>query len=170
MGHRGIPAIPVDGTQYSSVGLLGLPLVLEYDETTGGFKLVVSTEAGVTLNISGTVSLEAGDIEIGAVEIKNRDSDDRAIVDAQGRLYTRAFVTGSVSIDNAVAQYNPVLPAQYAEDSAHASGQTGTFVMAVRQDTPSALAGEGNYSPFLTDLLGRLHIFTSGSFVTLSSA
>lgn len=60
MGHRGIPPAPVDGEAYSSTGLLGLPLVLEYDDTTGGFKLVVATEAGVALYISGTVDTELG--------------------------------------------------------------------------------------------------------------
>ena len=134
MGHRGIPAVPVDGEKYSSVGLLGLPLVLEYDETTGGFKLVIDVENTLEVTFTGV-----------------------------------SVTVGSVSISGPVVQANNVLGAQYAEDSLHVSGETGTFVLAVRQDSPLALAGAGDYTPFQTDALGRLHTFTSGSFVTLSS-
>jgi len=42
---------------------------------------------------NGSVILEATDIQIGAVEIKNKDTDDRAVVDTSGRLSTIDFST-----------------------------------------------------------------------------
>ena len=97
---RAIPQVPIDGEQY--VGLWqGVPAVLEYDGPTGGYKLVVTTETGVAINISGTVSLEAGDIAIGAVEIKNRDTDDRVVVSGLGQIYTH-WPTGTHAIDDSI--------------------------------------------------------------------
>lgn len=46
-----------------------------------------------------------------------------------------------------------------AEDAAHASGDTGLVLMAVRQDTAAALATtDGDYAPLEVDALGRLHV------------
>lgn len=39
----GAPPNPVDGTKYAEL-LLGVPMVLEYDSSTGGFKLVIDVE------------------------------------------------------------------------------------------------------------------------------
>ena len=61
---RAIPDVPIDGEQYASLGLAGLPQVLEYDAPTGGYKLVVSTEAGVAINISGTVEVTGGQLTL----------------------------------------------------------------------------------------------------------
>ena len=53
-----------------------------------------------------------------------------------------------------------------AEDAAHASGDTGVMLLAVRKDTASALAGtDADYQPIITDSSGRLwvNIGASGS-------
>ena len=47
---------------------------------------------------------------------------------------------------------------QYAEDAVHASGNTGTLGLAVRQDAPTALAAAGDYTPQITDAAGRTHV------------
>lgn len=45
-----------------------------------------------------------------------------------------------------------------AEDAAHASGDRGIMALAVRKDTPAALAGtDGDYAPLEVDVKGRLH-------------
>lgn len=44
------------------------------------------------------------------------------------------------------------------EDAAHANGDTGVMMLAVRKDTPTALAGDGDYIPLQTDNIGRLRI------------
>src|SRR3990167_3310637 len=51
-----------------------------------------------------------------------------------------------------------------AEDSAHASGDSGVFVLSVRQDTATQLAGtDGDYSPLITDANGRLHVLDANT-------
>lgn len=45
-----------------------------------------------------------------------------------------------------------------AEDSAHASGDTGIMLLAVRTDVAAALAAAGDYVPLIVDASGRLHI------------
>lgn len=46
-----------------------------------------------------------------------------------------------------------------AEDVAHTSGDAGVMALAVRKDTPAALAGtDGDYSPLLTNVNGRLWV------------
>lgn len=46
-----------------------------------------------------------------------------------------------------------------AEDSAHASGDTGVMFLAVRKDTPTALAGaDGDYAPLEVDASGNTHV------------
>lgn len=49
-----------------------------------------------------------------------------------------------------------------AEDSVHVSGDLGIMSLAVRQDTLSALAANGDYIPFTTDSSGRLRTIVSG--------
>lgn len=45
------------------------------------------------------------------------------------------------------------------EDSAHASGDYGVMLLAVRKDTATALAGtDGDYIPVIVDSSGRLHV------------
>lgn len=48
---------------------------------------------------------------------------------------------------------------EYAEDSAHTTGDTGTFSLAVRNDTKSALATtDGDYIPFQMNSVGELYV------------
>ena len=57
-----------------------------------------------------------------------------------------------------------------AEDAAHASGDTGIVLMAVRQDTAASLAGtDADYVPLIVDSTGRLHV-SNADITTLSGA
>jgi hypothetical protein len=61
------------------------------------------------------------------------------------------------------------LDSSRAEDTAHATGHIGQFILAVRNDTPSALAGtNGDYIPFTTDNTGRLYVNCNTHAVTQS--
>ena len=61
---RGIPHNPVDGTKYSGL-FQGVPVVLEYDSDTGGYKLVVDVEGSLDVNMTGvTVAIGAVDTEL----------------------------------------------------------------------------------------------------------
>ncbi len=52
---------------------------------------------------------------------------------------------------------------QHVEDAAHASGDIGHLVFAVRSDAGGPLAGDGDYHPLLTDAVGRLRVAVSGA-------
>ena len=63
---RGIPHDPVDGTKYSGL-FQGVPVVLEYDSDTGGYKLVVDVEGSLDVNMTGvTVAIGVIDTELPA--------------------------------------------------------------------------------------------------------
>jgi len=59
----------------------------------------------------------------------------------------------SITVDGTVATN-----AEKAEDAVHASGAIGNFVLAVRNDANTALAADGDYTPFTTDAQGRLKV------------
>lgn len=44
-----------------------------------------------------------------------------------------------------------------AEDAVHASGDSGVMMLAVRKDTATAVAADGDYIPVIVDANGRLH-------------
>jgi hypothetical protein len=75
--------------------------------------------SSVVAVVSGVISLDPGDIQIGAVEIKNAITDDRATVDASGRLYmslqeSAVTITADTELPAAVAlasdMANPTVP------------------------------------------------------------
>lgn len=62
------------------------------------------------------------------------------------------------------------LERQLIEDEAHVSGDPGSMVFAVRQNTLSALTGtDGDNSPLSVDTNGRLYVTAEVTSVTLSS-
>ncbi|NGX44900.1 MAG: hypothetical protein K940chlam2_00040 [Chlamydiae bacterium] len=182
---RGIPDVPLDGETYASVGVAGLPMVLEYDGPTGGYKLVVSTEAGVAINISGTVEITGGQLTVvGAAQYGedtphtsgqtgtfimgvrqdalasavSADGDYAGLqLDSLGRLRVLGYESNFLA---------PLNSSQYAEDSMFVGGMTGTFVLAVRNDQMDSYAGaDGDFSTLNTDIFGRLYTWTTGSYV-----
>ena len=69
--------------------------------------------------------------------------------DASGNLRTSASVT---------------IGAEYAEDSVHTDGDTGSFVLSVRNDTLASLVDtDGDYAPFQVNADGALYVDISGS-------
>lgn len=68
-------------------------------------------------------------------------------VDANGALWTQLAAPGTAATDLAKA-----------EDDPHATGDVGIAVWGVRQNTPTALAADGDYQPFIFDTNGRLHV------------
>lgn len=57
-----------------------------------------------------------------------------------------------------------------AEDAAHASGDTGVFMLSVRNDNATTtFAADGDYQPIATDLKGRVSVRQISSTATLSN-
>lgn len=71
--------------------------------------------------------------------------------------------SGSITVDGMVT-INQIVPGTgatqlgKAEDDVHASGDVGVMALGVRADTAAATAANGDYTPFLTDSLGRVHV------------
>ena len=125
--------------------LLGRKCVWEFDPHTRGWKLVVDADVNIT------------DIQIGAVEIKDHTTDDRAHVSADGLLHvfdhasTGAFVLVWVTYD-------------YPEDSPFSNEDYGAFILGVRQhNIGSPVDAEGDFQGFIFNDQGQLHTYTSGS-------
>lgn len=154
--------------------------------------------------VGGGISLDPGDLEIGAVEIKDGASDQRATVNASGEQLVKdggglgalteaapgtdtassgingrlqriaqritsligllpasigqKVAAGSLSVVLASDQAAIADPADKVEDAAHVSGDTGMFILAVRNDGGSTVLtnGNGDYSPIAVDSSGRL--------------
>ena len=62
-------------------------------------------------------------------------------------------------------QVDIISSSEHAEDDAHTSGDTGTFILGVRQDSIAALGADGDYVPFQVNASGALYveITTGGS-------
>lgn len=79
-------------------------------------------------------------------------------VDASGRLRVLADLTAAFDF-------------VYAEDSAAASGDSGAFVLGVRNDANATLtSADGDYSPMAVDSAGRLKVVALGIFAEDSAA
>ena len=77
--------------------------------------------------------------------------------------------SGGAVVETTAAGGNDYLnvysPTTFAEDAAHTSGDLGNFILAVRNDAGTALAGtDGDYIPLTTDATGKL--WTASSLPT----
>ncbi len=130
----------------------------------------------------------SSDIQLGAVEIKDHDSATRLdvetvtaknalfdqsedgahvaigatddVVVAAGAAGTvsaklRRLTTDTDAIKTAVEAIDNTI---YAEDSPHGNEDEGTFVLAVRNDSGSAMSDDGDYSVLMVDANNRLYV------------
>ena len=60
------------------------------------------------------------------------------------------------------------MPATFAEDTAHTSGNTGAFVLGVRNDSNTAMtSANGDYSPIAVNSAGAVAIQDGGNSITV---
>lgn len=128
--------------------------------TTGQYSELILDESG-RLIISGRYLEDAahttGDAGLHILAVRqdtiaslvDTDGDYASLkVNAQGALYVQQV--GDIS-----------LVSEYAEDSAHVSGDVGQFILAVRNDAEASLVGtDGDYAPLQVDANGRLKVAT----------
>jgi len=116
----------------------------------GAERLDVNTELGHSedaAHVSGDTGVMALVVRSDAGgSLVDTDGDYSALqVDATGALRVNATVNVDANSD-------------YAEDSAHVSGDIGGFVLAVRQDTlASSVSADGDYGSFKLDSVGSLY-------------
>ncbi len=87
-----------------------------------------------------------------------RLSVDSTLKDGAGTALTSTLVGSDQSLDVNITDS----PDQYAEDSAHVSGDIGSFALAVRNDAGTPLAADQDYIPFTTDSSGNLRVAVTG--------
>lgn len=91
-------------------------------------------------------------ILVDTASIADGDSIASYLVDSAGALLTSTLLGGKQRLD-------VINPSEFAEDSAHTTGDYGQFVLAVRNDAGTSLAGtDGDYAPFSLDSSGRLRV------------
>lgn len=85
-----------------------------------------------------------------SIHAKSTNPGDTAVlVDANGHLQVDVLSGGGAS-------------SQFAEDTAHVTGDLGNFLLAVRADAATSTAGsDGDYSAIINDANGRLHVSMS---------
>lgn len=119
-------------------------------------------------NASLTVDLGANnDVTVTSGTITaNLGATDNAVLDTIAAS-NAAIQTAVEILDNAIAGSEMQVDivsggtgsTQYAEDTAHTTGDTGTMSLAVRNDTLAALAGtDGDYSPLQVNASGSLYV------------
>ena len=96
------------------------------------------------------------------LDIRNLDysQDNVAIKGATGnQLVVNA--DGSINVN---ADISVVNGSDKAEDSAHASGDIGTYILAVRQDTlANSVSADGDYASLKVNNVGSLYTYITGS-------
>lgn len=98
-------------------------------------------------------------IVVDTTTVADGDSIASYLTDAAGAFLTSTLVGAKQSLD--------VLPADNkAEDTAHASGDMGSFILAVRNDggATSLTSADGDYSPVAVDEFGRILTTTTVDF------
>lgn len=130
----------------------------------------VSTDTNGRINVNVVDALPAGTNNIGDVDVL---SEPATVADG-GALPAVVKVVGGYDGANVQAIATDAsgnlqvdvltLPATFAEDAAHNSGDLGVQALAVRNDAGAALAGtDGDYIPLSTDATGNLRAVLAAS-------
>jgi hypothetical protein len=99
-----------------------------------------------------------------ALNINTNGSINTVIQNAAGTSVTTTTVGADVGLDVVVL----TMPATFVEDTAHASGNTGAFVLGVRNDSNTAMtSANGDYSPIAVNSAGAVAINDGGNSITV---
>jgi hypothetical protein len=152
---RNIPS----GTQTVSVASLPLPSGAatssaqtdksQFTRLTDGTDTALITAAGE----QNVIATAQPGVDIGDVTINNATGGAAVNIQDGGNSIT---VDGTVAVST--------LPATFAEDAAHTTGDLGVQVLTKRTDTAATSAGtDGDYATFNSDSLGRLWVRVGGT-------
>jgi len=163
--------VNVDNTSLSTDGLVGKASGTNADFTTayaGGTTFTCSTLP------TGVSSITADDIvsiqQIAtAGSVTNTYTRDDVTITASGTDPTTITVTGAtfVATDTFIVHTNipraTINDSVYSEDSAHTTGDTGNFILGVRNDGAAATLTntDGDYSPIAVNASGKVFITSS---------
>lgn len=124
--------------------------------TDGGGSITVDGTVTVTQGTSPWVtSLDAASLAaLESITVQNGGGVGAVNIQDGGNSIT---VDGTVGISGTVTVTTAY---QYNEDSTHADTSIGAFILAVRNDAGTPLAGNGDYIPFTVDANGDLYVTT----------
>lgn len=118
---------------------------------------VINTELDVNTNAEKAEDAAHSSGDTGNFVLAVRNDTEGSLVDTDGD-YAPLQVDSSGRL-RVISDLDYTDPAHYAEDSAHTSGDTGNYVLAVRQDTlASSTSADGDYASFKVDAAGQLYV------------
>lgn len=88
---------------------------------------------------------------------------NKSVGSKKGKVASTTFAVSGLSSSGAASDLGK------AEDAAHTSGDVGIMALAVRKDTASAVAADGDYIPLIVDGTGRLWINLGASAILPAS-
>lgn len=98
------------------------------------------------------VQLGMYQIKVDTASVTTGSSIAAYLTDAAGALLTSTLMGGKQRLD-------VTTPYNFAEDTAHTTGDFGSFSLAVRNDVEGSMVdADGDYAPLQVDALGRLRV------------
>jgi len=114
----------------------------------------IGADTGLDVNIIGGVTLD----------VTITEANDSILVygnDGTTNRKIKTDINGELQVDVLT------MPATFAEDTAHVSGNIGSFVMGVRNDSNTAMTNaDGDYSPVAVNANGAVAINDGGNTIT----
>jgi len=134
-------------------------------------------DGGNSITVDGTVELGATTLAaLESITVVATDLDIRNLDYTQDNVALKG-ATGNQLVVNADGSINAnvdvsvVNGSDKAEDAAHASGDIGTYILAVRQDTlASSVSADGDYASLKVDASGALYTNISNTVTTSDAA
>lgn len=173
-------SITVDGTVAIGAGSAVIGHVIadtgSTTAVTGNVTVVQGTATNLKVDASG-VAVPVTD-NGGSLTVDNAGTFAMQLTGATNNINN---VSGTVSLptgaatgtkqDTMITSLQLIDDIVFAEDTAHTTGDKGAFVLAVRNDGGSPLAGsDGDYVPLTTDATGALRIDMNGTLSTANSS
>ena len=141
--------VATDMTIGTAVGTTGPGAMLVYADFDGS---AIPTLTNV--DTEGEAVLAAASIK--GVQYVMVVSEDGAL--ERGTATTPTIVGDGTGALNVICDSGCTGGTQYAEDAVHASGNTGTLGLAVRNDAGTALAADGDNIPLMVNSAGALYV------------
>lgn len=153
-------------------------------ETGMVYGIKATTGTSDTINYKIFQSLTGGgggiaaDVNVSQIGGTNVNLDDSAFAVGVDAVLPTGFLAdetatdsvdeGDTGIARITLDRKQITASEFPEDSVHSSGDYGTQILAVRNDSGGALGADGDYTPLQTDSNGRL-ITNAGSTAGVSS-
>jgi hypothetical protein len=151
-----------------------MPVVIASDQSSltvddGGGSITVDGAVNVTTNSEYAEDSAHVDGDTGQFVLAVQNNTLAALATDGDYAPLQVNSSGALYVDIGSAGVDVTTNYEYAEDSAHADTDIGAFVLGVRNDTLSALAGtSGDYAPLQVNSSGAIYVDASQFTVPVS--